>query len=418
MADPVLGINPAPAMASMRALQAQALLTRGALVGLGVAAGALGGVALVAMARGQIQANDELAKGARFAGIAADRYADLGVAIELAGGRTSDLRGIFRRMSGAIQDGRDGLETYLRTFRTLGVSIEDLEGLAPDEQFVKLARALGMVADEGQRSALAQDLFGRSGDVVASAARTLSGDIEDLSEFTNEQALAAEKAADEMRLFDEAMADLARAVVQDTGIVGALGRVASQAAEGVRELSNFFGLLSGGEGPAIATEIAAPAAVRLGLAEEYDPRDLGARERAAEAYRRYFAAQYGGGTDDDVALFRARESLGDHPQRATGPRSSRTWPASASSRAWSSSACGRGARAQDIYGVAAATARARAAAAAAGRRRAIAASPSRRRRSASRGGARSSTATSSTRGRRAPRPSATTTSRWPRTRAA
>ncbi len=47
-----------------------------------------------------------------------------------------------------------------KAFKALGISIADLQGLSPEEQFIKIAAAVAEVPDPMKRSALASDIFG------------------------------------------------------------------------------------------------------------------------------------------------------------------------------------------------------------------------------------------------------------------
>ena len=82
----------------------------------------------------------------------------------------SDIKGFengIRRMSGFIEDSKDGLATSTDALDKLGISIADLQGLSPEESFRVLSSAIADLPDEMQKAALAQDVFGRSGTPVA-----------------------------------------------------------------------------------------------------------------------------------------------------------------------------------------------------------------------------------------------------------
>jgi trimeric autotransporter adhesin len=56
-----------------------------------------------------------------------------------------------------------GSANQTRAFQQLGLSLRDLQGLSPDQQFERIATALSGVEDPAQRTALAMEVFGRSG---------------------------------------------------------------------------------------------------------------------------------------------------------------------------------------------------------------------------------------------------------------
>ncbi|MCX7805047.1 MAG: hypothetical protein N3A38_07630 [Planctomycetota bacterium] len=66
----------------------------------------------------------------------------------------------IRAMQVAIADGtKESAEAFAR----LGVSVSDLAGLTPEDQFAHLADAIARMADPAARTAAAVDIFGRSG---------------------------------------------------------------------------------------------------------------------------------------------------------------------------------------------------------------------------------------------------------------
>ena len=69
----------------------------------------------------------------------------------------------IKRMSGFVEDAKDGLKTSTDALDKLGISVEDLQGLSPEESFRMLSSAIADLPDEVQKAALAQDVFGRSG---------------------------------------------------------------------------------------------------------------------------------------------------------------------------------------------------------------------------------------------------------------
>jgi len=66
-------------------------------------------------------------------------------------------------MSKTITDAGEGMATYIRAFERIGISVKDLQGLSPEQQFDKIATAIANVEDPTIRAATAQDIFGRAG---------------------------------------------------------------------------------------------------------------------------------------------------------------------------------------------------------------------------------------------------------------
>jgi hypothetical protein len=58
---------------------------------------------------------------------------------------------------------QSGTQKQVDTFNALGLSLSDLQGLSPDEQFSKIAASLDSITDPAEKTAAAMEVFGRSG---------------------------------------------------------------------------------------------------------------------------------------------------------------------------------------------------------------------------------------------------------------
>jgi hypothetical protein len=75
-------------------------------------------------------------------------------------GQLTSMLGLMQRNIDALAE---GTKAQVEAFKRLGLSISDLQGLSPDEQFARIAEALDKISDPTQKTALAMDVFGRSG---------------------------------------------------------------------------------------------------------------------------------------------------------------------------------------------------------------------------------------------------------------
>lgn len=66
-------------------------------------------------------------------------------------------------VSAAQLDMSDATGSQLEAFQKLGISLDSLNGMSPDQQFMKIADAISRVPDPAMRTAVAMDLFGKSG---------------------------------------------------------------------------------------------------------------------------------------------------------------------------------------------------------------------------------------------------------------
>jgi len=133
-------------------------------IGLAMAAAS---AAIVGSALKSVQAyakmGDEVQKMALRTGFSTEALSELRHAAEISGAELSTLEKGVKRMSSTILDAQDGMETYVRAFEHIGIKVEELKGLKPEEQFMKIAMAIAELEDETTRAAIAQDMFGRAG---------------------------------------------------------------------------------------------------------------------------------------------------------------------------------------------------------------------------------------------------------------
>lgn len=134
---------------------------RVAVLGAASTAAAVGGLAM--LTRSSMSTIDSTAKMADVLGLTLDQMRGYQLAAQLAGVGTAELETGFRRLQKNISDARLGLTTAQRAFDALGVSVDYLNGLTPDQQFKVVADALRNVTSQADRARVAQDLLGRSG---------------------------------------------------------------------------------------------------------------------------------------------------------------------------------------------------------------------------------------------------------------
>ena len=128
-----------------------------------VIAGAAMLAPLVLSAKSFAKFGDDAAKMARRTGIAAQSLVEIGYAAELSGGNIAGLEKALKRMQSNIVDAGLGLSTALDSFRLMNLTLSELQGLTPEKQFLKIAGALGKMADATKRAGVANKFFGRSG---------------------------------------------------------------------------------------------------------------------------------------------------------------------------------------------------------------------------------------------------------------
>lgn len=126
-------------------------------------AAAAGGI-IVAL-QGAVDRADQLSKGSLITGLTTQQLSELAVAGELADASIETIITSLGRLNRAAVEASQGSKAQVEAFTALGVPIRDVNGnLRPTRELLDdVADGLANVRDGATRSALAQELFGKSG---------------------------------------------------------------------------------------------------------------------------------------------------------------------------------------------------------------------------------------------------------------
>lgn len=127
------------------------------------AAAAAGAAYLANLVRKGIQAADQQGELAQQLGVTNQELAVLQRAAELAGLSSTELTSNMERLNRRLGQAADGSGQAADALERIGLSVEELEGMSPEEQMQTLGDALSGVESQSQKAAIASDLFGRSG---------------------------------------------------------------------------------------------------------------------------------------------------------------------------------------------------------------------------------------------------------------
>jgi hypothetical protein len=105
-----------------------------------------------------VAAMDDLAQRT---GASTDALQGLQVAADLAG--VQSLEGALQKVTVVLGDAANGSESAQKAFSKIGLSVEDLMSLSPEDQFRAVAKAISAIPDSASQAAAAVDLFGKSG---------------------------------------------------------------------------------------------------------------------------------------------------------------------------------------------------------------------------------------------------------------
>jgi len=183
-------------------------------IAMGVASGlaVVGGAALVAGGAMGVGVKNALDLGGRLSdleartGIAAGGLMRLEQAFRNNGLQAEQVGPSINRMQKAIDAASQGSDEAVETLTRLGLSVQDLAGLSPEQQFQKFSAAIGGVQDPAQRAALAMKIFGKSGGEMlalfgnASAFTDAAAEVGSQAEIMNRNAALFDDISDKMAL--------------------------------------------------------------------------------------------------------------------------------------------------------------------------------------------------------------------------
>ena len=121
---------------------------------------------------------DEVQKMAARTGVSVESLSELGFAAEQSGTDLESLELGLRRAQQTIAAAAGGSQAAQEALAALGLSVQDLVGLSPEEQFKAIADGIARIADPTLKAAAAVELFGRSGTQLLPLLRDGSAGIE------------------------------------------------------------------------------------------------------------------------------------------------------------------------------------------------------------------------------------------------
>jgi len=115
------------------------------------------------MIKGSIDAGDRIQKLAIQSGLSTELLSELDHAAELSGTTLETVAKGNRRLQRSAVEAAKGTKLYREAFAELGLDANKFLSLKPDEQFAAYADAISKIENPAKRTALANDLLGRSG---------------------------------------------------------------------------------------------------------------------------------------------------------------------------------------------------------------------------------------------------------------
>lgn len=209
------------------------------MAGAGLTAGAAAVAGpFLAMVKQFASAGDNLNKMSARTGVSVEALSSLGFAAEQSGADLAALETGLSRMQRTIGDAARGMAGAADSLAQLGLSMEDLNGLSPEEQFKLIAQRLSSIEDPTLRAAAAMSIFGRSGTKLLPLIANGAAGIEELQKEAEALGITlstedAQAAAD----FTDAMNRVVRAIKGTALQIG--GALAPALTEALGKIKGF-----------------------------------------------------------------------------------------------------------------------------------------------------------------------------------
>jgi hypothetical protein len=153
-----------PYLGALGAVRRATLGMSGAMSSIGGALGIGFSVAGIAAAiKGVANFGDEISDASKKTGIGVEALQSLRFIGKLSGMEFSALQIAVKSMSKGMYEAQTAGGAAGQAFSALGLKTKDLAGMSIDDQFLAIVGALGKVADQNKKAALAMKIFGKSG---------------------------------------------------------------------------------------------------------------------------------------------------------------------------------------------------------------------------------------------------------------
>ena len=178
---------------------------------------------------------DSFDKMSQRTGVSVEALSGLKFAAEQSGASIETVETGIRNMQRVLLDVQQGSSTAATTLQMLGLNIQQLQTLSPEQQFLQMAQAISKVQDPSRQAALAMELFGKSGTQLLPMLQQGEAGIEALiAEARRLGIVMSEEDAKAAADFTDAMNRLSKA------FQGIATQVASVITPILTKLSNLF----------------------------------------------------------------------------------------------------------------------------------------------------------------------------------
>lgn len=161
----------------------------------GAAIAGVGGT-LFAFANNAAGNADQIDKMSQKLGLSAKAYQEWDYVLQISGSDINSMSTGLKTLTNKFDDAKNGTASSIETFERLGLKMEDIQDLSREDLFKEVIFAFQNMEDSAERAALANDLFGRSGQELAPLFNTtteetqrLIGEVNDLGGVMSDDAV-------------------------------------------------------------------------------------------------------------------------------------------------------------------------------------------------------------------------------------
>ena len=200
--------------------------------------------ALFDSAQATAQYGDEIDKNSQKVGLSAEAYQKWDYAMQISGSSMADCTTGMKTLTNKLDDFKNGSKNATETFNKLGISIDDVQNLSREDVFALTVQRLQNVTDETEKAALANDLFGKSGQELMPMFNMTNEETQKLIEEAEKYGMVmSDDAVKASADFNDSLTRLQKTTT------GVKNKLTSTLLPGITKVMNGFSdLLSGSEG--------------------------------------------------------------------------------------------------------------------------------------------------------------------------
>lgn len=155
------------------------------VVALGTAAVSAGS-AFVGASSDVAEYGDTIDKQSQKLGLSAEKYQEWDYVLQHAGTSMSNMGTGLKTLTNKIDDAKNGSSSAIEMFEQLGISLDDLNNMSREDVFGATITGFQNMADSTERAALANDLFGKSGQELTPLFNTSVQETQEMIQAVND----------------------------------------------------------------------------------------------------------------------------------------------------------------------------------------------------------------------------------------